>query len=237
MKKAYYELVKQGADNIHELVKENLNLFQADGSSEMWYKYLDYLDEIVVDGLSACINCSLTYILNNTEKDKSDMLPLLEAKLELQAPEMVFEPTLEQEDPNGFIALVEDLIEEILHCASLVGRVAAHKGVDNYLVDVEEIGELLDLREEILTRVSNGIEKATEHCNSFETFAYLWIDDREEFMKQFLLYGHVLTAEELEEAGDNGVPETPPALSQFKEQVDSYEKIYNDVINFKVSST
>lgn len=218
------------------LVKENLNLFQADSSSEMWQKYLDYLDEIIVNGLFVCVQCSLQYILNNTEKDKTNMPPLLEAKLELQAPEMIFIPTLEQEDPNGFIALVEDLIEEILHCASLVPRVATHKEMENYLVDVEEIGELLDQREEILTRVSNGIEKATEHCNSFETFAYLWIDDRQEFMKQFLLYGHVLTSEELEAAGESGVAATPPSLSQFKEQVDSYEKIYDDVMTFKVSA-
>ena len=187
-----------------------------------------------MDGLSECVQCSLSYVLENTEKDKSEMLPLLEAKLELQAPEMIFEPALEQEDPNGFIALVEDLIEEILFCASLMPRVATHKGIEHYLTDIEEMGELLDLREEILTRVSSGIEKAVEHCNSFETFAYLWIDDRKEFMRQFLLYGHVLTNEELEAAGESGVTETPPSLSQFKEQVDSYEKIYSDVMTFKV---
>ena len=211
-------------------MKENLNLFQAESDSDMWQKYLEYLDGIVLDGLFAAVQCSLKYILSNTEKDKTDMPPLLEAKLELQAPEMIFDPTLNQEDPKGFIALIEDLIEDILYSASLVPRVAAHKDADNYLADVEEIGELLDQREDILTRVSTGIEKATEHCNSFETFSYLWIDDRQEFMKQFLLYGHVLTSEEQEE----GVSKTPPSLTQFKEQVDSYEGIYSDVVNFKV---
>ncbi len=227
-------MIKQGANRIHELVKDNLSLFQAESDSDMWQKYLEYLDRIVLDGLFAAVQCSLKYVLSNTEKDKTDMLPLLEAKLELQAPEMIFDPSLEQENPKGFIALVEDLIEDILFSASLVPRVAAHKGVDDYLADVEEIGELLDQREEILTRVSNGIEKATEHCHSLETFSYLWIDDRQEFMKQFLLYGHVLTSEELENAGDSGVSETPPSLTQFKEQVDSYERIYTDVMNFKV---
>ena len=162
------------------------------------------------------------------------MPPLLEAKLELQAPDMIFEPSLEQDDPNSFTVLVEDLLDDIFHSASLVSRIATRKEANNYLNDVEEIGELLDQREEILGRVANAIERATEYCNSFESFSYLWIDDRQEFMKQFLLYGHVLTTEEIEQAGEEGVPETPPSLSQFKEQVDSYEKIYSDIMEFKV---
>ena len=38
-------------------------------------------------------------------------------------------------------------------------------------------------------------------------------------MRQFLLYGHVLTTEEIEAHAEEGVPEKPPTLNQFKEQV------------------
>ena len=34
--------------------------------------------------------------------------------------------------------------------------------------------------------------------------------------------------------GDEGVPEKPPTLAQFKEQVDSYEKVYTEVEKFEV---
>jgi dynein heavy chain len=60
---------------------------------------------------------------------------------------------------------------------------------------------------------------------SFNKYAYLWVDDRQEFMRQFLLYGHVLTAEEIEA----GVAECPPTLAQFDNQVNTYEAIYEDV--------
>ena len=162
------------------------------------------------------------------------MLPLLEAKLELQAPEMVFEPSLEQDESRGFSVMVEDLLDDMFGFASLIPRIAAHKGMVDYLPEVEELAELLDLREEIMTRVTSAIEKAVEYRNTFERYAYLWVDDRQEFMRQFLLYGHVLTAEEIEQAREDGVPETPPALSQFKEQIDGYEKIYSETIHFKV---
>lgn len=73
-----------------------------------------------------------------------------------------------------------------------------------------------------------------EYRNSFENYAYLWVDDRQEFLRQFLLYGHVLTAEEIEAAGEEGVSETPPTLVQYKEQVDTYEQIFTTVEQFEV---
>ncbi len=39
---------------------------------------------------------------------------------------------------------------------------------------------------------------------------------------------------QVDEAGEGGVPETPPTLNQFKEQVDSYEKIHKEVEKFQV---
>ena len=60
------------------------------------------------------------------------------------------------------------------------------------------------------------------------------MDDRQEFLTQFLQYGHVLTAEEIEASGEEGVPQTPPTLEQFKDQVDTYEKIYTEVDEFEV---
>ena len=68
-----------------------------------------------------------------------------------------------------------------------------------------------------------------------ERYAYLWVDDRQEFLRQFLLYGHMLTADEIDAAGEEGVKETPPELYQFKEQVDGFEAIYKEVEALKVN--
>lgn len=76
--------------------------------------------------------------------------------------------------------------------------------------------------------------QAQEYSSSLERYSYLWVDDRRDFLRQFLLYGHVLTAEEIEAAGEEGVKEMPPSLEQFKEQVDGYEAIYSQVDGSKV---
>ena len=59
-----------------------------------------------------------------------------------------------QESPYGFYTLVEGLLEDVFRFATLVPRLAAHHPQPDYLVDVDEIAELSDLRDEILQRVS-----------------------------------------------------------------------------------
>ena len=46
----------------------------------------------------------------------------------------------------------------------------------------------------------------------------------------------MLTAEEVEAAGEAGIPQNPPTLDQFKQHVDTYERIFTEVEQFEVSS-
>ncbi len=231
---AKYQAVKTGAEKIHALLKENLEYFKADPESDTWHRYIEFIDEIVLDGLFNCVQCSMQYILDNTVEDKAGMPPLLEVKLELQSPDLVFEPSLDQNIEEGFLSLIENLLDDMFHFASLVPRIATHKGMEDYLSEVQELADLLDMKEDIISRVTTVTEKAILFRNTYETYAYLWVDDRQEFMEQFLKYGHVLTAEEVEQAGDDPIPESPPTLDRFKGQVDSYEKVHGEVVKFEV---
>lgn len=83
-----------------------------------------------------------------------------------------------------------------------------------------------------------------EYQGSFSSYRYLWTDDRykkkkfkkvnarcvqnwyvmlafprSEFMRQFLLYGHVLSTEEAELYADYELKKNPPTLDNFKDQV------------------
>lgn len=46
--------------------QENQSLLLADPASDIWKAYVDYVDEIVLDGFFAAIECSLKYLLENT---------------------------------------------------------------------------------------------------------------------------------------------------------------------------
>lgn len=82
--------------------------------------------------------------------------------------------------------------------------------------------DLLDLRHEIMERVENILKKAKKYQRNFDSYTHLWQDDRAECLRQFLLYGHVLTAEEMGAYGAEIYPESMPTIDNFKEQVQGY---------------
>uniref|UniRef100_A0AAR2IP24 Dynein heavy chain 9, axonemal n=1 Tax=Pygocentrus nattereri TaxID=42514 RepID=A0AAR2IP24_PYGNA len=224
-----YSQIHTSGSKIHLLLKDNLSLFNADPSSAEWRSYMDYVDEMVVDGFFNSIESSLKFFLDNTDQ-KPGLAPLFEAQLDLQVPELVFHPSLEFGASDGFFDLVESLINDVYRISSLVPRLAEHTLYDVCpQADMEDMADLADMRQLLMERVQRVMAQCCEHRNGFERYAYLYVDDRKEFMRQFLLYGHVLTSEEIEAHAEDGVPENPPTLERFREQVDSYESVYEEV--------
>ena len=52
-----------------------------------------------------------------------------------------------------------------------------------------------------MSRVQAAIDQAEVYRSSHASRSHLWTDDRHEFLRQFLKYGHVPTEEEIEAAG------------------------------------
>ncbi|XP_039595259.1 dynein heavy chain 9, axonemal [Polypterus senegalus] len=223
-----YHAIKESGARIHTLIKENLDLFRADPETEMWKTYVDYIDEMIIDGFFNSIECSLKFLLDNTDSD-CKLAPLFEAHLDLRIPDMIFRPSLEEGASDGFIGIIEGIVEDIYRISTLVPRIAQHNEFPHYKADMEDMADLADMRNILMNNVHNVMCQCREYRNTFDQYSYLYVDDRKEFMRQFLLYGHVLTSEEIEAHAEDGVPETPPKLEQFQEQIDSYEKIYDEV--------
>ncbi|CAK8694647.1 unnamed protein product [Clavelina lepadiformis] len=224
-----YAMIKESAVKIHQLLEDNKTLFKASEDSETWKAYMLYIDDMVIDGCFNAIECSMKFLLEQTDS-RHAVTPLFQAQLELHAPDMVFKPSLDYGmGESGFFELIEDLLNDMYNMSSLIPRLTKEGGAEHYQADMEDMADLSDMKNELLERVQTVMDKACEYRNSFDNYAYLWVDDRNEFMKQFLTYGHVLTTEEIEAHAEEGVPENPPTLDMFKEQVDQYEKIYCEV--------
>ncbi|XP_037265188.1 dynein heavy chain 9, axonemal [Falco rusticolus] len=221
-------LVRESGQRIHSLLRENQSLLLADAGSDIWKAYVDYVDEIVLDGFFTAIECSLKYLLENTDP-KAGLAPLFEVQLDLVIPDLIFHPSLDPGTNDGFYDIVESLINDIYSISSLVPRLAEHSGFLHYQADMEDMADLADMRHELMGRVQAVMAACCDYRSAFDHYSYLYGDDRKEFCRQFLLYGHILTAAEIEAHAEDGVPETPPTLQQFKEQIDSYEKIYEEV--------
>ncbi|KAM9352911.1 dynein axonemal heavy chain 11 [Symphorus nematophorus] len=227
-----YSSMKKDGDSIHKLVQENMVLFHADPASESWQSYLEYVDEMVVEGLFSYISHSLQFFVDNMES-WPNQAPLFEAQLMLRGSGMVFLPSLEQDAGDGLYELIEGLIGDIFKTSVNINRVAAHLGMESYQDVMDDMLDLLDLRQEIMERVENVLKKAINYQRKFDCYTHLWQDDRAEFLSQFLLYGRVLTAEEMQAYGTDTLTESPPTIDNFKEQIDYYEDLFAEIVKLE----
>ncbi|KAJ1100516.1 hypothetical protein NDU88_005599 [Pleurodeles waltl] len=212
-----YLTLQNDSDTIQKLVQENLKLLKAGTIIECQKIYMEYIDDIVIDGLFNTIFYSLNFLLVNTDASLKPA-SLFEVQMILSSHDIIFKPSLEKESGDNFYDLVEEILGDIFKMSAKVKRVAKHLGVENYQSDMDVMANLSQIRQEIMDRLTSIISKAIEYKDSFSTYSYLWAGDRVEFMRQFLLYGHVLSSEEIEAHAEKGVPERPPTLEQFKEQ-------------------
>uniref|UniRef100_A0A2K6Q0W4 Dynein axonemal heavy chain 17 n=1 Tax=Rhinopithecus roxellana TaxID=61622 RepID=A0A2K6Q0W4_RHIRO len=221
-----YTAVRDAGVKIQAMVAENAELFRADTLSLPWKDYVIYIDDMVLDEFDQFIRKSLNFLMDNMVTDEN-IAPLFEIRMELDEDGLTFHPSLEVGSEHGLLVLIEGLVNDIYNVARLIPRLA--KGRMNYKIDLEDNTELIEMREEVSSLVISAMKEAEEYQDSFERYSYLWTDDLQEFMNNFLIYGCAVTAEDLETRTDDTIPKTPPTLAQFQQQIDSYEKLYEEV--------
>ncbi|XP_035866411.1 dynein heavy chain 11, axonemal isoform X1 [Phyllostomus discolor] len=226
-----YKLIQEDGCRIHELVEENRKLFKADPSLDTWKIYVEFIDDLVVEGFFQAIMHDLDFFLKNTEKQLKPA-PFFQAQMILMPPEILFKPPLEREAGDGFYDLVEETLCNSFRMSAQMKRVAAHLEIANYQNDMDNMLGLVEARQEIMNRVAGIISKVLDFRNTLDTYAYLWVDDRAEFMRHFLLYGQTASSEDMDAHANEEIPEQPPTLEQFKEQIDIYEALYGQMSKF-----
>ena len=98
--------------------------------------------------------------------------------------------------------------------------------------DMEDMADLADMRQVLMERVQGVMETCCEFRSSLHHYSFLYVDDRRELLRQFLLYGHFLTSEEMEVHADDEVPESPPALGDFKEEINKWVLVKQSVSTY-----
>jgi len=65
---------------------------------------------------------SICYLLDETDPE-SNVLPLFEIQLSLEDLHIVFYPSVDSEDPEGFYAFFESLLLDIMRMGTLIPRI------------------------------------------------------------------------------------------------------------------
>ena len=157
---------------------------------------------------------------------------MFEIKLELQEPDVIFNPPIDKAIVNNFSDQVNGFCTDIFYMAELIPRIAAHQTkegkANDYLDVMENQKELKNMKDTFIARIQDCLNKANKLKTAQNTYSYIWTDSRTEYMHYFLTYSRQLTAEEVEmiEEDDKAVKKQYPSLIQFQEQIDFFENWY-----------
>lgn len=223
--KSQEEIEREEREAAEQLAKEN----EEKERRLRWTSYEDYMDRLVSDKMIAGVGISLQFFLDEMG-DSLPVTPLFELCVELHEPNIVFIPSVYYDDPDSFFVFFDSLLKNILYMGQCMKRICITHEEENYLQDVLNDEQINESVQEILCRAQVCMDAAIDYIKKFDDYSYIWLDDRHEHLRQFLLYGRQLTQEELDILKDENrageIKESPPSIEQFKEQIDFYEDLY-----------
>lgn len=132
--------------------------------------------------------------------------------------------------PESLLDLVDSLIQDIMCQSKQISRIASHRGSGSFQDHINNCDVIVSLTHDIAASVRNAMKQAEEYRVSLQAkYSVFWIEDRKEFIRQFVRFGRLLTKDDFGITGEIEAVETPPTLEQFKEQIMKYDYTYEDV--------
>lgn len=89
--------IQEDGKKIVKLLSNSNRTLKVGKASPSWKSYVNYVSEIVIDGFAAAIIATIRYLHDQIDPEivaKNETSPLLEIKLELVAPKIVWQPDL-----------------------------------------------------------------------------------------------------------------------------------------------
>ena len=89
--------IKKSDKLIHNLLKETSNIFRVSNASDDWRAYIDFVDDVLNDGIATAITTSLDWLLDQVDPENiaaDEKKPLLELKLVDEGEGVVFSTPL-----------------------------------------------------------------------------------------------------------------------------------------------
>jgi dynein heavy chain, axonemal len=223
MIKERYTDIKEGGKAIHTMVKETNKVLRVSNASQDWRAYVDFVNNIVVDGLSKVVRNSLEYLLDQIDPAviaKDDKMPMIEVKLDLvsvrvddvRRDEVRFIPDLQESGGKGVRDLVNGWVGSFFNVATLFKR------LDNEGTYLREIHGDYDVMM-LMAAINETLETNEIACMAvkapYDKHDYLWLTDLHEFFTTF--------SEEAQYTTPNG--QRLLELSKYEEAISKYEGV------------
>lgn len=139
--------VKDNGSQIHKLVREVLAKINIDKKSPIWKAYIDYVNEIVLEGIAQAIITALKHLNDMIDPvfiKRHEVIPIFEVKLELSGQMVDYDPPIRSlVQHNSIQAAVNNWINDFFQFSIFIQRLDTAEKSDF----LAELRDYFDIRE------------------------------------------------------------------------------------------
>jgi len=124
------EDVRNNGKEIHRLMKDTQDNIKPDKKSPQWLSYQDYINGLIIEGITEGINGSMQYLkdqLSIQYNKHHGLLPIFDIKINLEDRQVQFQPTIQSNDrETGIRDIINKIVADFISLAIMMpGRVDA----------------------------------------------------------------------------------------------------------------
>lgn len=249
------EDIKNHGKEIHKALKDTADHIKPDKKSITWLNYQDYINGLVIEGITEAIQASMGYLADqiSISYNKHHLLPpMFDIKVDLRDREVIFDPSIEKNPRGGGIMdIIQKILDDFISISIQMPRIDTNSG--DYLVEIKDQFQLFGAMQNV-THQFNDIVKATnDFIDQYQDKQFLWKETLEESFEAFLNTGtcpreqkHVKINADGEEEEDetfkwmavkilDGVKTKRPDLDAFDEKITFLTDIKNEIHAMKTT--
>ena len=193
MVKERYTEIKEGGKHIHSMLKDTNKVLRASNASTDWRAYVDFVNNVVVDGLAKIVYTSLDFLYEQIDLDiiaKEDKLPMIEVKLDLcsvktdhgRVEEVQFIPTLLSNNGKGVRDLVHNWISSFFSVSTQFKRL---DNEGSYLREIHSDYSVMMLMSVINETLETNEAACLKIKSTYDEHSYLWLTNMAEYFETF----------------------------------------------------
>jgi hypothetical protein len=194
------EEIRNNGKEIHRLMKDTQDNIKPDKKSPQWLSYQDYINGLVIEGITNGINGSMLFLkdqLSISYNKANGLQPIFDIKVNLQDRKVMFDPTIGcNSRQNGIRDIINKIVADFISLAIMMpGRIdasqnpAAANNPGDYLVEIKDQLSLF-YSINMITHGLNEIEDATKaFIHQYDDKKFLWEEKLDVSFAEFLNSG------------------------------------------------
>jgi dynein heavy chain len=189
---ARFDQIRGEGKEIHKLMKDTTDNVRPNKQSKEWKSYIDYVNGLVIEGITNGIDSSMTYLaeqINFHYNATHALAPIFDIKVALADRQVQFDPSIECNDrQNGIRDIINSFVEHFISLAiQMPQRLDSPTG--DYLVEIKDQFQLFGKIQRITDNLDFIEGQAFEFLNQYSDISFLWEKDLETSFQTFLNEG------------------------------------------------